>query len=74
MLLNRMLNGEKSRKRVIFIPAMLSKHEKRFSPSVIKDASRTRDYKEALFWLKDAMIVNPCYNATDWTCQEHIAN
>ncbi len=24
-----------------------------------------RDYEEALFWLKDAMLINPCYNATE---------
>ena len=50
-----------------FIPAMLSKHERRFSPSEIENNSRMRDYEDALFWLKDAMIVNSCYNSTEPT-------
>lgn len=47
------------------LPSELSRHEKKFRPSDIAKDSRHRDYEEALFWLKDAMVVNPCYNATE---------
>ena len=47
------------------IPSMLSRHEKRFRPSELEKDSRLRDYDEALFWLKDAMVANVCYNATE---------
>lgn len=47
------------------LPSELSRHEKKFRPGDIAKDSRHRDYEEALFWLKDAMVVNPCYNATE---------
>lgn len=47
------------------LPSELSRHEKKFRPSDIAKDSRHRDYEDALFWLKDAMVVNPCYNATE---------
>lgn len=47
------------------IPSALSRHEKKFKPSDIKPNTRTRDYDSALFWLKDSMIVNLCYNSTE---------
>lgn len=47
------------------IPAQLQKHEKRFNLASLSKAGRYRDYEDALFWLTDAMIVNPCYNSTE---------
>lgn len=47
------------------IPAQLQKHEKKFKLSSIKKGARFRDYEDALFWLKDAMIVNICYNSSE---------
>ena len=47
------------------IPAQLQKHEKKFKLSSLKKEARFRDYEDAFYWLSDAMIVNPCYNATE---------
>lgn len=47
------------------IPAQLQKHEKKFRLSSITKGARFREYEDALFWLKDAMIMNPCYNTTE---------
>ena len=46
------------------IPAQLQKHDKKFRLSSLKKEARFRDYKDAMFWLSDAMIVNMCYNST----------
>ena len=46
------------------IPAQLQKHEKKFKLSSLKKEARFREYKDALFWLSDAMITNVCYNST----------
>ena len=47
------------------IPAQLQKHEKKFRLSALSKEARFRDYEDAIFWLKDAMIMNPCYNSTE---------
>lgn len=47
------------------IPAQLQKHEKKFKLASISKEARFRDYEDAMFWLKDAMIMNPCYNSTE---------
>lgn len=47
------------------IPAQLSKHEKKFRFSSLRKDARSRDYDDAMFWLFDAMIANPCYNSTE---------
>lgn len=47
------------------IPAQLQKHEKKFKLASISKEARFREYEDALFWLKDAMIMNPCYNSTN---------
>jgi hypothetical protein len=47
------------------IPAQLQKHEKKFRLSSISKEARFREYEDAMFWLKDAMIINPCYNSTE---------
>lgn len=46
------------------IPAQLQKHDKKFKMSLLKKDARFRDYKDAIYWLSDAMIVNICYNST----------
>ncbi|MCL1896021.1 MAG: AAA family ATPase [Clostridiales bacterium] len=60
-------NGYEMKAASIFdeIPAQLSKHKKKFKLASITKEARFRDYKDALFWLDDAMIVNTCYNATE---------
>jgi len=47
------------------IPAQLSKHEKRFRLNALKPGAKYRDWDDAFFWLKDARVVNICYNATE---------
>ena len=47
------------------IPAQLQKHEKKFKLASISKEARFRDYEDAIFWLKDAMIINTCYNSTE---------
>lgn len=47
------------------IPSQLQKHEKKFKLASISKEARFRDYEEAMFWLKDAMIVNLCYRSTE---------
>jgi len=47
------------------IPAQLQKHEKKFKLSSIKKEARFREYEDALFWLDDARIINPCYNSSE---------
>ena len=44
------------------IPAQL---QKKFRLASISKDARFRDYEDAMFWLKDAMIMNPCYNSTE---------
>ena len=46
------------------IPSQLQKHKKRFNLASIDKEARFREYKDAIFWLEDAMIVNMCYNST----------
>lgn len=59
--------GYETRVRSIFeeIPSQLQKHEKKFRLSSLKKEARFRDYKDALFWLDDAMVINTCYNSTE---------
>ena len=56
-----------SRVAAIFdtIPGQLSKKEKTYRLSSINKDARMRRYEDAFMWLDDAMVVNPCYNATD---------
>lgn len=60
-------NGNALKVRNLFdaIPSELQKHEKKFKISSLEKDARTRDYEEAIFWINDAMIVNPCYNSTE---------
>lgn len=47
------------------IPAQLSKHEKKFAASSLKEGALIRDYDGAFEWLKGAMTVNVCYGAAE---------
>ena len=47
------------------IPSQLQKHEKKFKLASINKEARFREYENALFWLTDAMIINPCFNTTE---------
>lgn len=47
------------------IPSQLQKHEKKFRLADLSKDARMRDYESAFLWLKDAMIVNMCYNTTE---------
>lgn len=49
------------------IPALLQQPDKRFRPSKIKPHARMRDFYEAIFWLNESRVVNPCYNTTEPT-------
>ena len=59
--------GYETRVRSIFeeIPSQLQRHEKKFRLSSLGKEARFRDYKDALFWLDDAMVINTCYNSTE---------
>ena len=48
-----------------FIPSQLQRHEKRIVLSDIEPGARMRDFQDPIFWLKDAMVVNVAYNATE---------
>ena len=47
------------------IPALLSRHNKTFSPGEVRKNSRTRDYLNSIAWLKESKMVNICYECTD---------
>jgi len=56
-----------SRVTAIFdaIPGQLSRKEKKYKLSSISKNARLREYEDAFMWLYDAMVVNPCFNATE---------
>lgn len=47
------------------IPGQLSKKEKKYTLASLGKNARFRSYEDSFIWLGEAMIVNPCYNATD---------
>ena len=47
------------------LPAQLKNQNRHFNLSALKKGARMSEYREPLFWLSDAMIVNHCYNATE---------
>ncbi len=53
--------------RAVFdkLPSLLSRHEKKFSPSLVVEGKRGSDFDKAIFWLDDAMIINVCYSSTE---------
>jgi len=44
------------------IPSQLRNQNRHFKLSSLKDGARYDEFKDPLFWLSDAMIVNNCYN------------
>ena len=65
--ISKFAGGYESKVNAIFdeIPGQLSKKEKKFKLSSIDKDARMRSYEDAFMWLNDAMIINPCFNATD---------
>lgn len=47
------------------LPSQLKKQNRHFKLSALKQGARFDEYKDAMFWLSDAMIVNHCYNSTE---------
>ena len=47
------------------LPSQLKNHKRHFKLSSLKQGARFDEYKDAMFWLSDAMIVNNCYNSTE---------
>jgi len=49
------------------IPSQLRNQNRHFKLSSIKNSARYNQFKDSLFWLSDAMIVNNCYNVYEPT-------
>jgi len=47
------------------IPAQLQKHDRKFKLSALGKDARKRSYEDAIFWLRDSMITNFCFNTTE---------
>ena len=47
------------------LPSQLKNQNRHFKLSSLKQGARFDEYKEAMFWLSNAMIVNNCYNSTE---------
>lgn len=47
------------------IPSQLQNQHQHFKLSSIEKGARFDNYRDAMFWLSDAMIVNNCYNSTE---------
>lgn len=47
------------------LPSQLKNQNRHFKLSSLKQGARFDEYKDAMFWLSDAMIVNNCYNSTE---------
>lgn len=47
------------------IPSQLQNQNRHFKLSSIEKGARFDSYRDAMFWLSDAMIVNNCYNSTE---------
>ena len=60
-------DGYESKIYAIFdnIPGQLSQKEKKYKLSSLSKEARMREYEDAFVWLDEAMVVNPCFNATD---------
>ena len=64
---SKFAEGYESKVYAIFddIPGQLSKKEKKYKLASLSKKARFREYEDAFVWLDEAMIVNPCFNATD---------
>ena len=58
-------SGRKATSIMRSLSANLERHEKRFSPSVVRKDSRVRDYIRSVNELEDSKMVNVCYRNTD---------
>lgn len=47
------------------LPSQLKNQNRHFKLSSLKEGARFDEYRDAMFWLSDAMIVNNCYNSTE---------
>lgn len=47
------------------IPSQLKNQNRHFKLSSIEKGASFNDYHDAVFWLTDAMIINPCFNTTE---------
>ena len=47
------------------IPSQLRNQKRHFKLSSVENGARFSDFRDPLFWLADAMIVNNCYNSTE---------
>lgn len=47
------------------LPSQLKNQNRHFKLSSLKQGARFDEYKDAMFWLSDAMIVNNCFNSTE---------
>ena len=47
------------------LPAQLKNQNRHFKLSSVEKGARFEQYRDPLFWLADAMIVNNCFNATE---------
>lgn len=67
--ISKFARGYESKVFAIFdnIPGQLSKKEKKYRLTSLKKSARMREYEDAFVWLDEAMVVNPCFNATDPT-------
>lgn len=66
---SKFAEGYESKVYSIFdnIPGQLSKKEKKYKLSSLGKSARMREYEDAFVWLDEAMVVSPCFNATDPT-------
>ena len=65
--ISKFAGRHKSKVSLIFdhIPGQLSKKEKKYSLASINKDARMRRYEDAFMWLSDAMVINPCFNASN---------
>jgi hypothetical protein len=47
------------------IPSQLRNQKRHFKLSAVEEGARFSEFRDPLFWLADAMIVNNCYNSTE---------
>ena len=47
------------------IPSQLRNQNQHFKLSSLEKGARFDNYRDAMFWLSDAMIINNCYNSTE---------
>ncbi len=47
------------------LPSQLKNQNRHFKLSSLETGARFDSYRDAMFWLSDAMIVNNCYNSTE---------